>query len=108
MMINYLFRSRTVSGTYYVELIRKLRETIKEKRRAKLAQVVLLHHDSAAAYTSNVVMAKIHECEFELLCHLPYSPDLASSDFHVFRFLKELLLERVFGSDEVVIQAINE
>ncbi|GFV53507.1 putative transposable element [Trichonephila clavipes] len=33
-------------------------------------------------------MAKIHELQFELFDHPPYSPDLASSDFFVFSHLK--------------------
>lgn len=108
LMIDYLERGTTVTGVYYAELIRKLRKTIKEKRRGKLAQGVLLHHDNAPAHTSHVAMAAIHECGFELLCHPPYSPDLAPSDFHLFRLLKDSLRGRVFKSDEDVIQAINE
>jgi histone-lysine N-methyltransferase SETMAR len=41
-------------------------------------------------------------------CHPPYSPNLAPSDFHLFRLLKNSLRGQVFQSDEVVIQAINE
>ena len=44
----------------------------------------------------------------ELLNHPPYSPDLAPSDFHVFRSLKDSLRGRPVDSDETVIQAIND
>jgi histone-lysine N-methyltransferase SETMAR len=108
LMIDYLQKGKTVTGVYYAELIRKLREEIKKKRRGKLAQRVLLHHDNAPAHTSHIAMAAIHECGFELLCHPPYSPDLAPSDFHLFRLLKDSLRGQVFESDEVVIQAIND
>ena len=40
--------------------------------------------------------------------HSPYSPDLAPSDFHLFRNLKELLRGRAFEDDNAVIMAINE
>src|ERR1700743_1771577 len=89
LMIDYLKRGKTVQGVYSAELIRKLREQIKEKRRGKLIQGVLLHHDNAPAHPSHVAMAAIHECGFELLCHPPYFPDLAPSDFHLFRLLKD-------------------
>jgi [histone H3]-lysine36 N-dimethyltransferase SETMAR len=108
LMIDYLERGKTVTGAYYAELIRKLREIIKEKRRGKLTHGVLLHHDNAPAHTSHVAMATIHDCGFELLSHPPYSPDLAPSDFHLFRLLKDSLRGRVFESDEVVIKAIND
>ena len=43
-----------------------------------------------------------------MLQHLPYSPDLAPSDFHLFRFLKESLRGQKFDSDENVIHAIDD
>lgn len=108
LMIDYLERGKTVTGIYYAELIRKLRAVIKEKRRGKLRQGVLLHQDNAPAHTSAVAKAAIGECGFELLQHPPYSPDLAPSDFHLFRFLKESLRGQKFESDENVIQAIDD
>lgn len=108
LMIDYLERGKTVTGNYYAELIRKLRTVIKEKRRGKLRQGVLLHQDNAPAHTSAVAKAAIDECGFELLQHPPYSPDLAPSDFHLFRFLKELLRGQKFDSDENVIHAIDD
>ena len=33
----------------------------------------------------------IHECKFEQLNHPPYSPDLAPSDYYLFRNLKSHL-----------------
>jgi histone-lysine N-methyltransferase SETMAR len=108
LMIDYLERGKTVTSVYYAELIRTLCKAIKEKRRGKLTQGVLLHHDNAPAHTSHVAMAAINECGLELLCHPPYSPDLAPSDFHLFRFLKDSLHGQVLQSDKVVIQATNE
>jgi len=103
-MIDYLERGKTVTGVYYAELIRKLRSAIKEIRRGKLSHGVLLHQDNAPAHTSAVAMAAIRECGFELLSQPPYSPDLAPSDYHVFRSLKDLLRGQSFGCDEEVIQ----
>lgn len=108
LMIDYLEKGKTVTGVYYAQLIRNLRKIIKEKRRGKLRQGVLLHQDNAPAHTSAVAMTAIHECGFELLQHPPYSPDLAPSDFHLFRSLKDSLRGRQFDSDENVIKAIND
>jgi histone-lysine N-methyltransferase SETMAR len=63
---------------------------------------------NAPAHTSHVAMADINECDFQLLCHPPYSPDLAPSDFNLFILLKDSLRGYVIQSNEVVIQAINE
>jgi len=108
LMIDYLERGKTVTGVYYAELIHKLRSAIKEKRRGKLSDGVLLHHDNAPAHTSAVAVATVRECGFELLSHPPYSPDLAPSDYHVFRSLKDSLRGQRFGCDEEVIHATND
>jgi len=108
LMIDYLERGKTVTGVYYAELIQKLRSAIKEKRRGKLSDGVLLHHDNAPAHTSAVVMATIRACGFELLSHPPYSADLAPSDYHVFRSLKDPLRGQRFGCDEEVVHATND
>ena len=84
---------------YYAGLIRKLREVIKNTRRGKLTQGMLLHHDNAPAHTSHFAMATVHDCGFELLSHPPYSPDLAPSDFHLFIHLKKSLRGRAFEDD---------
>ena len=53
-------------------------------------------------------MAAIRECGFELFSQPPYSPDLALSDYHVFRSLKDSLRGQSFGCDEEVIHIIND
>jgi hypothetical protein len=35
-------------------------------------------------YTPNMTKAFIHELDWEILPHPPYSPDLAPSDYHLF------------------------
>ena len=47
-------------------------------------------------------MAKINELRSELLPHPPYSPDLASGDFHQFPNLKRWLQGQRFSSYEEV------
>ena len=42
------------------------------------------------------------------ISHPPYSPDLASSDFHLFGALKENLKGRHFSSDEEVKTAVRK
>jgi len=93
---------------YYEGLICKLHEVIKEKRRGKLTQGVLPHHDNAPTHTSRVATATIHDCGFELLSHLPYSPDLAPSYFHLFQHLKKSLRGWAFEDDKDITVAVNE
>ncbi len=52
-------------------------------------------------------MAAIQECGFELIQHLPYSPDLASSDYKLFHKMKRNLICRHFDGDDDVIYAVD-
>jgi [histone H3]-lysine36 N-dimethyltransferase SETMAR len=45
----------------------------------------------------------LHELGYELLPHLPYSPDLAHSDFFLFADLKKMLAGKKLSSNEEVI-----
>ena len=47
-------------------------------------------------------MAKLNELKFELLCHPPYSPDLAPSYSYLFAHLKKHLQGKRFASNEDV------
>ncbi|KAK3096862.1 hypothetical protein FSP39_004084 [Pinctada imbricata] len=52
-------------------------------------------------------MAAIHDCGFNLIEHLPYSPDLAPSDFHLLPKLKATISGTHFQSDDDVILAVD-
>ena len=68
---------------------------------------MLFHQDNAPAHMSIVVMAKIKELKLELLPHLPYSPDLAPSDFCLFPNLTKWLSGKRFADNNQVIDVVN-
>ena len=84
-------------------LLDRLRAKIKKKRPYIQKKKVLFHQDNAPCYKSLKTMVKLNEVSFELLAHLPYSSDLASSDYWLFADLKKLLQGKIFGSNEEVI-----
>ena len=88
------------NGEYYASVIKQLRLAIKEKQRGKLAAGVLLLHDNAPVHKSRVAQVAIHECKFRQLNHPPYSPDLAPSDYYLFRNLKSHLRGTRFRDDD--------
>jgi histone-lysine N-methyltransferase SETMAR len=59
-------------------------------------------HDSAPAHRTLATQKKL---DFLYLDHLPYSPDLAPSDYHLFPGLKRRLNGRNFSSCTEVIAA---
>ncbi|PIC48334.1 hypothetical protein B9Z55_007346 [Caenorhabditis nigoni] len=62
----------------------------------------LLIHDNARPHTAKITQKKTLELGWEVLQHPPYSPDLAPSDYHLFRSMQHHLAEKKFKSDEEV------
>jgi hypothetical protein len=50
VMIDYLNKGSTVTGEFYANLMHRLRDPIKVKRRGKLSKGVLLLHDNAPVH----------------------------------------------------------
>ncbi|KAF7286080.1 hypothetical protein GWI33_008029 [Rhynchophorus ferrugineus] len=65
-----------------------------EKRPHLKKNKVLLHKDNAPCHKSVKTMAKIHELDFELLPHPPYSPGLPPATIFCSQISKESSLGR--------------
>jgi histone-lysine N-methyltransferase SETMAR len=98
---HYMPRGNTVNSATYADLLKNhLCPAIKSKRHGLLGTGVLLQHDNAHPHTAHSTIATIQDLSFECLPHLLYSPDLASSDFHVFGPLKEAMGGKSLRSNE--------
>jgi histone-lysine N-methyltransferase SETMAR len=85
-------RGNTGHSATHADLLKNhLRPAIKSKQRGLLSTGILLQHDNPRPHTTCSAVATIQDLSFECLPHLPYSPDLAPSDFHVFGPLKEAM-----------------
>lgn len=107
LLIDYKEKGVSITGEYYAALLERLRDAVREKRRGKLTQGVLLLHDNAPVHKAQVAMAAVQRMGFEILEHPPYSPDLAPSDFYLFPKMKKELRGKKFSSDEEVKSAIS-
>ena len=102
-------RGNTVTSATYADLLKNhLRPAIKSKRREHLSTGVLLQDDRARPHTARSTVATIQDLSFTCLPHLPYSPDLVPSDFHVLGLLKQAMGGKSFRSDEEVQQTVHE
>jgi hypothetical protein len=108
IMIDYLEQECTINCTYYADKLRRLHQEIAHKMRGKLIQGVLPLHNNAPAHTSQVAMAAATDCRFEILPHPLYYPGVVPSDFQLFLILKTKLCARCFGSNEGVMEVVNE
>ena len=107
LLVDFLPRGSTITGEYYAGVLGHLRDSIRQKRRGKLTRGVLLLHDNAPVHKARRAQAALKDCGFEQLNHPPYSPDLAPSDYFLFRQLKSSLRGRRFHDDDEVKEAVT-
>ena len=70
-----------------------------------LTKGVLFLHYNAPAHRALATQKKLAYLGLQCLDHLPYSPDLVPSDYHLFPGLKKKLKGRHFSSDAVIAAA---
>ena len=104
-MTEFLEDGNTVNSAQYIETIRNLQQTVCRVRRS--TSPILLLHDNARPHTARTTIDALETQKFEVPSHLPYSPDLAPSDFHFFPHLKRDLKGTHFTSDDEVKQAVT-
>jgi hypothetical protein len=73
--------------TSILQTLKRLHRAIQSKRRGMLTSGVVLH-DNARSHTTACIRALLEHFYWELFDHPPYSADLASSDYHLFTYLK--------------------
>jgi len=103
LLIGYLPKGQTTNAEYYSSLLVQLTNISKDERRGKFTKVVLFLHDNTPAHRALATQKKMAYLGFQYLDHPPYSPDLASSDCHLFSGLKKQLNVRHFSSHAEVI-----
>ncbi|KAI6651176.1 hypothetical protein LOD99_5527 [Oopsacas minuta] len=76
LLLDYLPKNTTVTGTYYADLMTKVREPIKKKNRGgMLKRIPLILHDNAQSHKSHLAQEAIKDCGFKQAQHPSYSPD---------------------------------
>ncbi|UYV66795.1 hypothetical protein LAZ67_4002873 [Cordylochernes scorpioides] len=83
--LEFLPQDRTVNKEYCLQVMRNLREAIRQKRPDLCKNKNwLLHHDNAPAHISLLVRDFLAKNNTLMMPQPPYSPDLASCDFFLF------------------------
>ena len=93
----YLPEGSTVNQTYYIEVLKRLRDAIRQKRpELWRSGDWFFHHDNAPAHSALRTHEFLAKHSITVLLHPPYSPDLASCDFFLFPMVKRPLKRRRF------------
>lgn len=105
----FLPQGRTVNKEYYLQVMRNLREAIRQKRPDLWKNKNwLLHHDNAPAHTSLLVREFLAKNNTLIMPQPPYSPDLAPCDFFLFPKLKRPMKGRRYATIEEIKTASKE
>ena len=102
--LDFADKAVKINSQYYANLVT---ETQALRRKPRGFPLWLLH-DNAPIHTSQLSKGVIDATHFNLLSHPPYSPDLAPSDFWLFRHLKKHLRGKHFDSPTSVKEEVQK
>ena len=101
-----LEKNKTVEKDLYIAQLHRVNEALQQKRPNRRGQVILLH-DNARPHVANAVKAVLQELKWEVLQHPAYSPDLAPTDYHLFRSLSNQMSGVTFNNEEDLENWLN-
>ena len=102
LIIDFASREVKLNGEYYAQLVQQVRKT----RRKPYRQELYYLHDNAPIHTSGVAQGAIADAGLVQLRHPPYRPDLAPSDFWLFKHLKRDLKGKRYADNDELREAV--
>lgn len=105
----FLPTGQTVNKEYYLGVMRRLREAVRQKRPELWRDNSwILHHDNAPSHTALILREFLSKNSTHVAPQPPYSPDLAPCDFWLFAKLKRPLRGNRFESiEEIKRESVN-
>ena len=102
--------NETITGALYRTQLMRLSRALKEKRAHYYSRhdKIILLHDNARPHVAAPVKTYLETHKWEVLSHPPYSPDIAPSDYHLFRSMTHSLSEQHFTSYEDTKNCIDD
>ncbi|XGW07620.1 hypothetical protein V3C99_010631 [Haemonchus contortus] len=100
MCLEVLDSGQTVTADIYKDQLSRVDQALRRQGVETTSTKFL--HDNARQHVAKTTLEKIEELGWEVLSHPPYSPDLAPSDYHLFRSMLHSLAERKFKNREEV------
>uniref|UniRef100_A0A8C6B954 Tc1-like transposase DDE domain-containing protein n=1 Tax=Monodon monoceros TaxID=40151 RepID=A0A8C6B954_MONMO len=100
-LYHLLLENQTINSNKYCSQLDQLKAALNEKCLELVNRKhIIFHQDNARLHVSLMTRQKLLQLGWEVLIHPPYSPDTASSDFHLFWSLQNSLNGKNFNSLE--------
>ena len=94
-----LLENQKINSNKYCSQVDQQKTALDEKRPELVNRnLIIFHQDNARLHVSLTTREKLLQLGWEVLIHLPYSADIAPSDFHLFRSLQNSLNGKNFNS----------
>ncbi|GFV83075.1 histone-lysine N-methyltransferase SETMAR [Trichonephila clavipes] len=102
-----LKQGKTINAHLYCNQLDKLNVAIKGKKPPLASRKgIMFRHDNARPHTAMVTQQKLNALGWEVLGHPPYSPDIATSDYYLFRSLQNYLAEKISNLLKVFLRQL--
>lgn len=100
----------TITGNRYREQLIHLSRALHQKRPeyAKRHDRLIFQHDNARPHVARPVKETLEALGWEVLPHPLYSPDIAPSDYHLFRTMQSALSGQRFSSYEDIKKWLDQ
>ena len=100
---------QTVTALLYSQQLERVQQALRQKEPALVNRKgVLFLQDNARPHVARVARDTIQRLRWETLCHPPYSPDLAPTDYHLFHSLDNHLRGKSFTCEADLRQALTD
>ncbi|KAG5318798.1 MOS1T transposase, partial [Pseudoatta argentina] len=96
ILLHYFIQKKSAAEAHRILAMHPEKRPLYAQRHDK----VILLHDNARPHVAKPVKTYLETLKWEVLSHPPYSPDIAPSDFHLFRSMAHGLADRRFHSYE--------
>ena len=77
-------KQQMINSSKYCSQLDQLKAALEKHTELVSRKHVIFHEDTVRSHVFLMTMQNLFQLSWEVLMHLPYSPDIAPSDFHLF------------------------
>ena len=110
-LIHYSFLnpSETTASEAHAQQINEMHQKLQGLQPALVHRKgPILLNDNAPSQVAQLTLQKLNELGYDILPHLPYSPDLSPTDYHFFKHFDDFLQGKHFHNQQDAKKAVQE